>query len=88
MTLRQKINPSVQQIGTIQICIVVSNTNVAPSIKTLPVLKLCYILLLISRETNKNSTRTPEPLKTQLINWLTSAELEVQRHPQSIDGQA
>lgn len=65
MTMRQKFNLSVQQIGTIQISIAVSNTNVAPSIKTLPVLKLCYnILLLLSRETNKNSTRTPEPIKS------------------------
>lgn len=64
MTMRQKLNLSVQQIGTIQISIAVSNTNVVPSIKTLPVLKLCYnILLLLSTETNKNSTRTPEPIK-------------------------
>lgn len=60
----KKFNLSVQQIGTIQISIAVSNTSVAPSLKTLPVLKLCYdILLLLSRETNKNSTRTPEPIK-------------------------
>lgn len=65
MTMRQKFNLSVQQIGTIQISIALSNTNVAPSIKTLPVLKLCYnILLLLNRKTNKNSTRTPEPIKS------------------------
>lgn len=64
MTMRQKFNPRGQQIGTIQISVAVSNTNVAPCIKTLPFLNLCYnILLLLSRETNKNSTRTPEPVK-------------------------